>query len=102
MKYDVLVIGAGVNGLTAAAYVARLSGFLEALYAVRAPAIESNAAVDLLSLLGVGRKLRGLGRRGMIDVIRTLPMPIADLLDEWFESDLLKGALATIGVRNVQ
>ena len=84
------------------ALVARLSGFLEALYGVRAPAVESNAPADLLTLLSLGRRLRGLGRRGMIDLIRTVPMPIADLLDEWFETDELKGALSTVGVRNVQ
>ena len=84
------------------AFVARMCGFMEALYDVRPPAVESNAPGDLLSLLSLGRRLRALGRRGMIDVIRTMPMPIADLLDEWFESDVLKGALSTIGVRNVQ
>jgi phytoene dehydrogenase-like protein len=84
------------------AFVARLSGFMEALYDVRAPAVESNAPADLMTLLAMGRKLRGLGRRGMIDVIRTMPMPIADLLDEWFEHEALKGALSTLGVLNVQ
>jgi phytoene dehydrogenase-like protein len=84
------------------ALVARLSGFMEALYSMRAPAVESNAPADLLSLLSVGRRLRGLGKRGMIDVIRTIPMPIADLLDEWFEHEALKGALSTLGVMNVQ
>lgn len=84
------------------AFVVRLTGFLEALYSVRAPAVESNAPADLLTLLSLGQKLRGLGKRGMIDLIRTIPMPVADVLDEWFESDALKGALSTIGVLNVQ
>jgi phytoene dehydrogenase-like protein len=84
------------------AFVARLCGFVEAIYSVRAPAVESNAPTDLLALLSLGKKLRGLGRRGMIDVIRTIPMPIADLLDEWFEHEGLKGALSTLGVTNVQ
>lgn len=84
------------------ALIARLCGFMESLYGVRAPAVESNAPADLLAMLGLGRKLRGLGRRGMIDVIRTMPMPVADLLDEWFENEALKGALSTAGVLNVQ
>ncbi|MEP6732625.1 MAG: NAD(P)/FAD-dependent oxidoreductase [bacterium] len=84
------------------AFVARLTGFMELLYDVRAPAVESNAPADLLTLLSLGRKMRGLGRRGMIDVIRTIPMPVADLLDEWFEHEALKGALSTAGVLNVQ
>ena len=84
------------------AFVARLSTFVEATYSVRAPAVESNAPADLFALLSLGKKLRGLGKRGMIDVIRTMPMPIADLLDEWFEHEGLKGALSTLGVTNVQ
>jgi phytoene dehydrogenase-like protein len=84
------------------AFVARLSGFIEQIYSVRAPAVESNAPTDLLTLLSLGKKLRGLGKRGMIDVIRTIPMPMADLLDEWFEHEGLKGALSTLGVLNVQ
>ncbi len=83
-------------------FVGRLAGFVEALYGMRAPAVESNAPADLIALLGLGRRLRGLGRRGMIDLIRTIPMPIADVLDEWFENEALKGALSTIGVLNVQ
>jgi len=50
----------------------------------------------------VGRLVFALGKRGMIDLIRTIPMSIADLLDEWFEHDALKGALSTLGVLNVQ
>jgi phytoene dehydrogenase-like protein len=83
-------------------FVARLSGFLEALYSVRAPLLDSNAPADLVMLLSLGRRLRGLGRRGIIDLLRTVPMPIADVLDEWFELDALKGVLSTVGVFNVQ
>ena len=37
----------------------------------------------------------------MEDLLRFMPMSIADLLDDWFESDVLKGALATTGVLNL-
>jgi phytoene dehydrogenase-like protein len=84
------------------ALIARLSGFLEHLYGSRAPRIQGNAPSDLLALLSMGRRLRGLGRRGMVDLLRTVPMPIADLLDEWFEDGTLQAALATEGVRDVQ
>jgi len=83
-------------------FVARLCGFMETLYGARAPLIDSNAPSDLLALLSLGKKLRGLGHRGMIDLIRAIPMSIADLLDEWFEHEALKGALSTLGVLNVQ
>jgi phytoene dehydrogenase-like protein len=82
--------------------VASLAGFLEVLYGVRAPAVESSAPADLLTLMSLGKRVRGLGKRGIVDLIRTMPMPVADLLDEWFENEALKGALSTLGVLNVQ
>ncbi|MEP7345402.1 MAG: NAD(P)/FAD-dependent oxidoreductase [Gemmatimonadaceae bacterium] len=82
--------------------VARLAGFLEALYSVRAPDVHTKAPTDLLTMLSLGRRLRGLGKRGMIDLLRTIPMPISDFLDEWFEHPGLKAALAYLGVLNVQ
>jgi phytoene dehydrogenase-like protein len=45
--------------------------------------------------------LRRLGRAHLNDLLRILPMPVADLLDEWFESDVLKGALAANAVRDI-
>jgi phytoene dehydrogenase-like protein len=33
--------------------------------------------------------------------MRLLPMPVAELLDDWFESDVLKGALGAFAVRHL-
>lgn len=82
--------------------VSRLAGMFEALYSTRAPAVDAAGLAELLPLLAVGRRLRGLGKRGMVDFLRAVPMPVADYLDEWFGSPALKGALAFGGVRNVQ
>lgn len=84
------------------ALIARLAGFLEALYTVRPPDVHTNSAADLLTMLSLGKRLRGLGKRGIVDLLRTVPMPIADLLDEWFEHPGLKAALSLHGVLNVQ
>src|SRR5260221_1608896 len=46
-------------------------------------------------------KLRRLGRQGMEDLMRLLPMPAAEWLDDWFESDVLKGALGAHAVRHL-
>ena len=82
--------------------VARLSGMLERIYSTRAPAVGNTELSELWSMLTLGRRLRGLGKRGMVDFLRAVPMPVADYLDEWFESAALKGALAWSGVRDVQ
>jgi phytoene dehydrogenase-like protein len=71
------------------ARMARLARFLETIYAAPPP--------DPLSPRFAIRA-RGLGRRGLEDLLRILPMPVAELLDDWFESDALKGALGAAGV----
>ena len=43
-------------------------------------------------------KARRLGRRDMMELVRLLPMPVSDFLDEWFESQALKAALGMAGV----
>ena len=36
-------------------------------------------------------RVRGLGREGMVDLMRLLPMPVAELLDDWFEMRCAQG-----------
>jgi phytoene dehydrogenase-like protein len=76
----------------------RLAGVLEALYVQPAPDIETREIGELLHLAGVGLHVRRLGKQTMIDLLRILPMSIAELLDDWFESDALKGLLGAAGV----
>ena len=66
------------------ARMARLASFLATLYAAPPP--------DPLSA-GFALRARRLGKRGLADLLRILPMPVAELLDDWFENDALKGAL---------
>ena len=69
--------------------MARLARFLEKSY-TRAPESPLN--------LGFAWRARRLGRQGLTDLMRVLPMPAADLLDDWFESDALKGALGAAAI----
>ncbi len=75
-----------------------LAGVLERLYLVPPPDIESNNARELARIAGLGLYVRRLGKQAVIDLARILPMSIADLLDDWFESDVLKGLLGALGV----
>jgi phytoene dehydrogenase-like protein len=70
-----------------------LARLLEGLYVEPPPSL-----LDLRFAL----RVRRLGREAMEDLMRFLPMPAAELLDDWFESDALKGALATFAVRGLQ
>lgn len=75
-----------------------LATVLERLYAAPPPDIETRDPRELLRLAGLGVYVRRLGAQTIIDLARVLPMSIAELLDDWFEHDVLKGVLGALGV----
>ena len=50
------------------------------------------------SLLG---PLVGQGPQGLVDLARTAPMMMPELMDEWFENELLRSALSTAGTHGL-
>jgi phytoene dehydrogenase-like protein len=62
------------------------------------PAIGSHRPADLLDLARLAWSQRGIDVRTTSDVTRLMTMSIADLLDDWFESPQIKGAMAVNGV----
>ncbi len=56
---------------------------------------------DMMALLNIANPVRNLGRKNIAQVIRVLPMSVADLLHEWFESDVVKGAIAASAVKDI-
>ncbi|WP_167098429.1 NAD(P)/FAD-dependent oxidoreductase [Mycobacterium sp. DL592] len=62
------------------------------------PSIGSRRPSDLLELAKLAWSQRGLTVRKTGDITRLLTMSISDLLDDWFESPQIKGALAVNGV----
>ena len=75
-----------------------LASVLEKLYLAPPPDIETRNPRELARIGGLGLYVRRLGKQAVIDLARILPMSIADLLDDWFESDALKGALGALGI----
>ncbi len=75
-----------------------LATVLERLYLVPPPDIETRDPRELVRIAGLGLYVRRLGKQTVIDLARILPMSIAELLDDWFESDALKGALGALGI----
>ena len=75
-----------------------LAGVLERLYLVPAPDIETYDPRELARIAGLGLYVRRLGKQTVIDLARILPMSIAELLDDWFENDVLKGVLGALGI----
>ena len=50
---------------------------------------------DALEWIRFGARLRRWTRRDVVDVVRVFTMSAADFLDEWFDDERVKGALAT-------
>lgn len=81
-------------------FMDKAAAFLEAAYATPIPRLPKFSLTEGLPLAKLGLKLRGLGAKDMYAVIRLLPMSAREFLDEWFESDALKAAIASLGIHN--
>jgi phytoene dehydrogenase-like protein len=75
-----------------------LAQVLERLYLAPPPDIETTDPRELARIAGLGLYVRRLGKQTVIDLARVLPMSIAELLDDWFQNDVLKGLLGALGV----
>jgi phytoene dehydrogenase-like protein len=80
------------------AWLAGLADVLGPLLLTVPPKIGSRKPADLARTLRLAWQHRGLSVRTIADVTRLMTMSIADLLDDWFESPQVKGALAVNGV----
>src|SRR5438876_708016 len=78
--------------------IGRLAGALGGLLTMTPPSLDAPSLGDLLGLLSTGRKVRGLGKKDMFRLLRWGPMAIADLVAEWFETELLRASVAGRGV----
>ncbi|HKP19877.1 MAG TPA: NAD(P)/FAD-dependent oxidoreductase, partial [Thermoleophilaceae bacterium] len=79
----------------------RAASFLRPLLLRPPPALGSKRPGDLLGVLREAGRAAGLSRRDMTELFRVMTMPVGDLLDDWFETDALKGAIASTGVVGV-
>ncbi len=80
------------------AWLEGLADVLGPLLLTVPPKLGSRKPSDLSDTLRLAWQNRGLGVRTIADVTRLMTMSIADLLDDWFESPQVKGALAVNGV----
>jgi len=78
--------------------VRRISSVLAAALESLPPSFDAPTASDLVAGLKLGRAFRALGKSDGHRLMRWIPMPVADLVAEWFESEPLRATVAGGGV----
>ena len=82
-----------VRFMNKAAYI------LDVAYSTIMPRLPKNFSFrEGYGLLELGLELRLAGRRDMLNFIRALPMTAQELLEEYFESEIVKAAIASVAV----
>jgi len=77
---------------------ARIGRVLAPLISMTPPSIDQPTAADLWQLGKVGLAFRGLGKKDEYRLLRWGPMAVADLVGEWFETELLRATVAARGI----
>jgi phytoene dehydrogenase-like protein len=76
----------------------KISKVIAEALATTPPDIDHPSRGDLWSMLKTGRALRNLGKRDLYRVLRWGPMAVADLVAEYFETELLRAVIAARGI----
>ncbi len=76
----------------------RITEIIGALDRQALPSIDDMRTRDWWPLVKIGRRVRGLGKPDLARFMRWLPMAVADLAAEWFETDLLQAAICARAV----
>ena len=84
------------------AFMNHAASFLDAAYRTPMPRMKNIGLLgEGLPLAKLALKLRRLGPKDMFRVIRALPMSALELTEEWFESDELRAAVASVAIHGV-
>jgi phytoene dehydrogenase-like protein len=81
-----------------ASTLADLFPVLNQLLSITPPAIDTPSPEDFWNLLKTGRGIRGLGKKGMFNLVRWGPMAVADFVAEFFDTELLRAVIAARGI----
>ncbi len=84
------------------AFVRKVAALLEAAYLTTPPNGLNPSLGEMPALADLALRLRRMGDRDMMETLRILPMSAQEFLDDWFESDALKGTLGMDAVRNLR
>src|SRR5215213_5467336 len=76
----------------------RIGKVLAPLISMTPPLIDRPTKGDVWQLGKVGLAFRGLGKKDEYRLLRWGPMAVADLVGEWFETELLRAVVAARGI----
>jgi phytoene dehydrogenase-like protein len=83
------------------AFMTRAAAFLDDAYRTPMPRLKNVTFTDGTPLAKLGLRLRRLGPKDMFGVIRALPMSALELAEEWFESNEVRAAVASVAIHGV-
>lgn len=78
----------------------KISAVVRGIMELTPPDLPEFGLKDFSGLRPIWKPLRKIGRKDFAQVLRVMPMPVADLLNEWFESEVVKGAIAASALIN--
>src|SRR5689334_13506598 len=76
----------------------RIGRVLAPLLSMTPPSIDKPSKGDVWQLGKIGLAFRGLGKKDEYRLLRWGPMAVADLVSEWFETELLRATVAARGI----
>lgn len=82
-------------------YINKLTQFFERLYELTPPYPPNIGLKDVLGMRSMLKPLMKHGSRGLVDLMKVAPMMMPELVDEWFENELLRSAIATSGIHHL-
>lgn len=83
------------------ALIGKVSKLVGALMAVTPPQMPRPTLTDMPELVKLLGPARQLSKKDIHNTLRILPMSVADLLDEWFETDAVRGLIAARGITGI-
>jgi phytoene dehydrogenase-like protein len=83
------------------AFMTQATAFLDEAYRTPMPRLRNVKLADGMPLAKLGLKLRRLGPKDMFRAIRALPMSALELTEEWFESDEVRAAVASVAIHGM-
>jgi phytoene dehydrogenase-like protein len=83
-------------------FMDKAAKILDIAYSTIMPRLPKNMSLsEGYGLMELGLDLRLAGRKDMLNFIRALPMTVQELIGEYFESEQLKAAIASVAIHGV-